>query len=76
MFADADLDIKKRGKIDVTTSHMLELSNHGFFEDNFELLAAVFNDKSILKGDHLEMSKSDFVGMCKEAAILIKQAAK
>ena len=72
MFADCDIDIRKQAKTDQTMSKMLELSQHGFFEDHFDLLAAVFNEKSILKHDHLEMSKSEFVSILKESDILIK----
>jgi len=72
MFADADLDINKRGKSDEVIGNLLELSGHGFFEDNYDLLASIFNDKAILKNDHLEMSKADFVGVLKESDILIK----
>ncbi len=32
MFADAELDIKKKAKANDITSSMLELSNSGFFE--------------------------------------------
>ena len=72
MFAEADLDLRKRGTKDEITGLMLELSNSRFFEENFDLLAAIFNDKSILKNDHLEMSKPDFVALLKEADVLIK----
>jgi len=54
---------------------MLELSQHGFFEDHYDLLAALFNEKAILKHDHLEMSKTEFVTILKESDILIKPKA-
>ena len=75
MFAEADLDIKKRGSKDEITGLMLELSLNQFFEENFDLLAAVFNEKSILKSDHMEMSKQDFIALLKESDVLIKPKA-
>ena len=35
------------------------------------MLAAVFSEKGMLKGDHLELSKADFVGLLKDAGLLI-----
>ena len=75
MFADSDIDIRKKAKTDQTISKMLELSQHGFFEDHYDLLAALFNEKAILKHDHLEMSKTEFVTILKESDILIKPKA-
>jgi hypothetical protein len=72
MFADADLDIKKRSKQDTTCANMLDLSSQGFWEEHFDLCASIFNERGIPKNDHLEMSKSDFVNMLRESDILIK----
>ena len=54
---------------------MLELNQNGFFEENFNLFGAVYDEKSIMGGDHQEISKNDFVMMLKEAGILIKPKA-
>jgi hypothetical protein len=71
MFADADLDLKKRSKNDPILSSLVSLSNQGFFVENFEILAAVFNEKGMNKGDHLELSKGDFIAVLKDCGILI-----
>ena len=73
MFDDAELDIKKRSKSDKVLEHMLELGDKGFFEDHFDLLAAIFSEKGMLKGqgEHLELSKPDFIMLLKDAGILI-----
>jgi len=56
---------------------MLELSQSSFFEENFELLAALFSEKGMPRGDHHELSKPDFVGILKDAGLLIiPKAAK
>jgi hypothetical protein len=47
------------------------LSNQGFFVENFEILAAVFHEKGMNKGDHLELSKGDFISVLKDCGILI-----
>jgi len=75
MFADADLDIRKRAKEDETMGNFLELAQQGFFEDNFDLLAAVFSDKGMLHQDHFELSKAEFISMLKDCDLLIKQKA-
>lgn len=72
MFADADLDLRKRAKNDEDLSRMVDLANQGFWEDNFDLLASIFSDKGIPRGDHFEMSKSDFISVMKEAGFIIK----
>ena len=51
---------------------MVELAHQGFFEENFDQLAAIFSEKGMPKGDgHLELSKPDFVALLKEAGLLI-----
>ena len=80
MFADAELDIKKKAKANdiegQVKSNMLDLSNASFFSENFEQLAAIFSEKGMIKGDCLELSKSDFVSILKDAGILILPAKK
>lgn len=77
MFADAELDIKKKAKNDEVLASMLDLSNSGFWEQNFELLGAIFHEKGMARGDHHELSKQDFTGILKDADLLIipKKAA-
>ena len=36
-------------------------------------MAAVFNEKGLNKGDHLEIAKLDFIGVLKDSGILIIQ---
>jgi hypothetical protein len=71
MFDDADLDIKKKSKNDTVIQKLLDLSSHGFFEENFELLGAIFCLKGMPKADHIELNKGDFVSLLKDAGILI-----
>ena len=71
MFDDADLDIKKKAKTDPIFQNMYELTHQNFFEENFDLLAAIFSEKGMPKVDHLELSKADFVLLLKEAKCLI-----
>lgn len=72
MFADVDIDIKKKSRQDRVRATMLELSGHGFFAQHYDLLAAIFNEKAIQKQDnHLEMSKTDFVHLLRECELLI-----
>lgn len=71
MFADADLDLKKRQKNDPVLNSLVSLSNQGFFVEQFDILAAVFHEKGMNKGDHLEISKGDFITVLKDAGILI-----
>ena len=72
MFADADLDLKKRQKADEAVDALVELANQGFWEDNFDLLGAIFMDKGIPRNDHFELSKNDFVSIMKDAGCIIK----
>jgi len=71
MFDDAELDIKKRSKSDKVLENMLDLGYRGFFEENFDLLAAIFSEKGMLKGEHLELAKPDFIMILKDAGVLI-----
>ena len=73
MFADADLDIKKRAKSDSVLASMIQLSSGGFFEENFDILASVFHEKGMNKGDHHEIAKTDFIQVLKDSGILIIQ---
>ena len=52
MFADVELDIKKKAKQDPVLACMLDLSHSGFFAQNFDLLGGIFNEKAIPKQDH------------------------
>lgn len=71
MFADAELDLKKRMKSDPVLNSLVTLSNQGTFKENFDILGAVFHEKGMNKGDHLEISKGDFISVLKDAGILI-----
>lgn len=77
MFAEADLDLKKRGREEPVIGHMIELNNSEFFSENFYLLASIFLEKAMHKekGDHLELSKSEFINILKESEILLKPKA-
>ena len=74
MFDDADLDLKKKAKNDDITAKMIDLSQGNFFEENYELLAALFSEKGMPRGDHHELSKPDFVGILKDTGLLIMPA--
>ena len=51
---------------------MYELAHQNFFEENFDLLAAIFSEKGMPKVDNtVELSKADFVLLLKEAKCLI-----
>jgi hypothetical protein len=50
MFADSELDIKKNSKSDEVLKQMLELSNDGFWADQFYLLGAIFTVKGQPRG--------------------------
>jgi hypothetical protein len=71
MFADAELDLKKRMKSDPILNSIVTLSNQGTFKEYFDILGAVFHEKGMNKGDHLEISKGDFISVLKDANILI-----
>ena len=83
MFSEADLDIKKRCKSDPALNSLVTLAksnylfsqedNSGKEQNNFETLAAVFHEKGMNKGDHLEISKQDFISVLKDSGILIIQ---
>lgn len=75
MFADADLNLKKRTNEDDELSKLVDLANHGFLEDNFDLFASIFTEKGIPRGDHFEITKSDFISVIKDAGLLIKPKA-
>lgn len=71
MFADAELDLKKRMKSDAILNSLTTLSTQGTFKENFDILGAVFHEKGMNKGDHVEISKGDFISVLKDAGILI-----
>jgi hypothetical protein len=71
MFADSELDIKKNAKNDEVLKHVLDLGNDGFWIEQFALLAAIFTEKGITRGDTHELSKKDFVDMMKECGLVI-----
>lgn len=72
MFAEVELDIKKKSKSDKILNTMLELTNSGFFAHNYDLLGGIFSDKAIQTTDHhFEMSKAEFFGLLKECDLLI-----
>jgi hypothetical protein len=73
MFADAELDLKKRCKEDTIIESLIALAGQNFFVEHFEILAAVFNEKGLNKGDHLELNKGDFISLLKDSNILIIQ---
>ena len=76
MFADAELDLRKRQKADDAVNELVDLANQGFWKDNFSLLGAIFNDKGIQRNiDHFELSKNDFVALMKDAGCIIKPKA-
>jgi hypothetical protein len=45
MFADSELDIKKNAKGDEVLKQMIDLSNDGFWADQFYMLGAIFTVK-------------------------------
>jgi len=49
MLGNAKLDIKKRATNDKILENMLDLADQGFFEDNFDLFAAIFTEKGTYK---------------------------
>ena len=72
MFADVELDVKKKAKQDQVLACMLDLSHSGFFAQNFDLLGGIFNEKAIPKQDnHQEMTKNEFIALLKECDLLI-----
>ena len=72
MFADVELDIKKKIKSDSILGTMYELSNSGFFAQNFDLLGGIFSEKAIMRPNHhFEMPKTDFIHLLKECGLLI-----
>lgn len=75
IFADAELDLKKRQKADPMLSKVVELSHNNYWQEKFDVLAAIFNERGIHKGDHLEMSKQDFIAIMNEAKITMKPKA-
>lgn len=50
---------------------MLDLGNDGFWADQYPLLAAIFTEKGMPRGDLHELSKNDFVLIMKECGLII-----
>ena len=71
MFADSELDIKKNAKNDEVMKQILDLGNDGFWIEQYALLASIFTEKGMTRGDTLELSKKDFVDMMKECGLII-----
>jgi len=71
MFADVELDVKKKSKQDEILANLMDLSNSGFLAHNFDLLGAIFSEKGMPKGDHHEMGKDEFINMLKDSDLLI-----
>jgi hypothetical protein len=68
MFAESDIDIRKKAKSDGILQIFMDLSNKGFFEENFELLASIFNEKGMPKSEgYVEISKTDFINVLKDS---------
>ena len=77
MFAETDLDLKKRIQRDDCLTKMQELARNQFFEEHFYLLAGIYDKEATLKDEgYLEMSKSDFVNILKVTDSLIKPKPK
>lgn len=58
MFADVELDLKKKIKSDNVLGSMYELSTSGFFAQNFDLLGGVFDKFAVPRPNHMcEMPK-------------------
>ena len=74
MFADSDLDIKKQSKNDQVLMQSLSLGNDGFWADQYPLLAAVFTERGMPRGDLHELSKNEFVSIMKECGLIIEPA--
>lgn len=74
IFAETELDLKKRQKNDPILEKVVQLSHNGYWANNFALLAGIFEGKGMLKGDHLELSKQDFISLLNEAKITMKPA--
>jgi len=50
---------------------MLDLGHDGFWADQYPLLAAIFTEKGMPRGDLHELSKNDFVLIMKECGLII-----
>ena len=50
---------------------MLDLGNDGFWAEQYYLLAAIFTDKGMPRGDLHELSKDEFVEIQKDCGLII-----
>jgi hypothetical protein len=74
IFAETELDLKKRQKLDPVLEKVVQLSHNGYWSSKYFLLAGIFETKGMLKGDHLELAKQDFIALFNEAKITMKPA--
>lgn len=74
IFAETELDLKKRQKNDPVLEKVVQLSHNGYWASKYSLLAGIFEGKGMLKGDHLELAKQDFISLLNEAKITMKPA--
>lgn len=73
MFAESNLDLKKRTQRDEALVKVQDLARNHYFEERFHLLAAIFDNIGLLKDEgYQELSKGDFVKLLKDTDILIK----
>ena len=71
MFADSELDIKKNSKNDEVLKQLVELGNDEFWAANYTLLAAIFTEKGMPRGDLHELDKKEFVAIMRECGLII-----
>jgi hypothetical protein len=81
LFSEAELDIKKVAKTEQlpVTSTLLQLAESGFLLDRYNLLAAIFDNKSLPSKEEagvIEMRKADFLDILKESDLLIRPKAE
>lgn len=58
MFADSELDIKKKAKEDEVWKEMLNLSGDtGFWAEKYYLLGGIFEERGMPRGELHELSK-------------------
>jgi len=74
IFAETELDLKKRQKSDPVLEKVVQLSNNGYWSSKYFLLAGIFEAKGTLKADNLELAKQDFIALFNEAKITMKPA--
>jgi len=58
MFADSELDIKKKAKEDEVMKQMFDLStDSGFWAEKYYLLGGIFEERGMPRGELHELSK-------------------